>query len=145
MRRLLPALLLAALAVQPMAARAAGDEEEPSRRERTRLFLQATPRHGFNPLEITLYARLEGVPEGETRFCHAGVEWIGETRSGRVMRSTEDARCIHPKDVKRVDHSFSKDVYISRPSVYRYYVVLHMKDGSIIKSNAVDVRVISSR
>jgi hypothetical protein len=108
------------------------------------LILQASPRHGFDPLDVTLYARLEGVPDGEKRFCHAGVEWIGETPNGRVMRSTEDARCLHPPDVTRVEHSFSKALHIERPATYRYHVILHLKDGGTVRSNEVEVRVISS-
>jgi hypothetical protein len=106
--------------------------------------MQASPRHGFEPLDVTLYARLEAVPPGETRFCHAGVEWIGETRSGRVMRSTEDARCIHPENVMRVDHSFSKVLHLDVPNIYRYHLVLHLKDGAEIRSNEVEVRVIAT-
>lgn len=116
-----------------------------SEKPKAKFVLQARPRHGFQPLDVTLYARLEDVPEGEDSFCHAGLEWIGETRSGRVMRSTEDARCIHPADVKRVDHSYTKTLHVSRPAIYRYHAVLHLKDGSVLRSNVVEVRVISTR
>jgi len=129
----------------PAALSAAPKQEDPpATPERVKFQLQATPRHGFEPLDVTLYARLEGVAPGETRFCHAGVEWIGETRSGRVMRSTEDARCIHPDDLLRVDHSFSKPVHIDVPAIYRYHVVLHLKDGGEVRSNEVEVRVIAT-
>jgi hypothetical protein len=140
------ASLLALSIAGPSPARSQDSEDDPSPSSsgKPRLVLQASPRHGFQPLDVALYARLEDVPEGELRFCHAGVEWIGETRSGRVMRSTEDARCIHPEDVKRVDHSFSKEITISRPSIYRYSVILHLKGGELIRSNVVEVRVLST-
>lgn len=145
-RRIRPAVLCLALAGSFVAPGAAEQktEDPPGPPEGVKLLLQATPRHGFEPLDITLYARLEGVPRGETRFCHAGVEWIGETRSGRVMRSTEDARCIHPADLLRVDHSFSKPLHLDVPTIYRYHVVLHLKDGSVVRSNDVEVRVIAT-
>ncbi len=144
--RLVLAILLFALALgAPVALSAAPRQEDPPPPpEKVRFQLQATPRHGFEPLNVMLYARLEGVTPGETRFCHAGVEWIGETRSGRVMRSTEDARCIHPSELLRVDHSFSKPLHIDVPAIYRYHVVLHLKDGSEVRSNDVEVRVIAT-
>lgn len=122
-----------------------GKSAEPPEPDEPTLILKVSPRHGFKPLDVTLYARLDGLREGTTRFCHAGIEWLAESVHGRVMRSTEDARCIHPKELKRIDHSYTKHVHLSNTGIYRYQVILHLKDGGEILSNKVDVRVMSNR
>jgi hypothetical protein len=137
--------LAAAHSIVPSVGAGKDDPQTPPEAKKIQLVLQASPRYGFQPLDVTLYARLEGVPGDDDRFCHAGVEWIGETRGGRVMRSTEDARCIHPDELTRVEHTFSKYLHLYRPAIYRYHIVLHLKDGGEIKSNLVDVRVISNQ
>jgi hypothetical protein len=109
------------------------------------LILKVSPRHGFRPLSVTLYARLQGVAEGTDRFCHAGIEWIGQNRGNRVMRSTEDARCLHPKAETRVEHSWTKTLSLGTPGIFRYQVTLHLKSGEKIMSNTVDVRILGNR
>lgn len=93
---------------------------------------------------VTLYVRLEGVPEGTQRFCHAGIEWTGESRGERIMRSTEDARCLHPPDETRVEHSWTKELNLPDEGIFRYQVTLHLKDGGLLRSNTADVRVLSN-
>ena len=92
---------------------------------------------------MTLYARLVGIPKGDKSYCHAGVEWTGETGAGIVMRSTEDATCLHPENETRVEHSYTKFIYLDEEGVYRYKVTLHLNDGRTIQSNTADVRAIS--
>jgi hypothetical protein len=94
---------------------------------------------------VTLYARLEGVPRGDVSFCHAGVEWTGETGAGQVMRSTEDARCLHAEGETRIEHSYTKTLTIPQEGIYRYRLALHLNDGRKITSNTADVRVLASR
>lgn len=91
---------------------------------------------------VTLYGRLEGIAQGDTRFCDAGVEWTGESGNGQVMRSTEDAKCVHPDNTSRVEHSYSKVIYLGDEGVFRYQLTLHMNDGKLLRSNKVDVRTI---
>ena len=93
---------------------------------------------------MTLYARLEGVKRGDTRFCHAGVEWTGETGNGQVMRSTEDSRCIHAEGDARVEHSYTKTVDLDQEGIYRYRATLHLNDGKLLQSNTVDVRALTA-
>ncbi len=137
--------MILGLTGMPAAQEEEGKNAEPPKPDEPTLILKVSPRHGFRPLDITLYARLEGLREGNTRFCHAGIEWLAESVYGRVMRSTEDARCIHPEDLKRIDHSYTKHVQLYEPGIYRYQVILHLKDGGEIHSNKVDVRVMSNR
>jgi len=109
-----------------------------------KLTLQATPRNGFLPLNVTLYGRLEGVAREDTRFCHAGIEWTGETGAGQVMRSTEDTKCLHPPEETVIEHSYQKAIYLDREGIFRYQLILHLNDGEKIRSNTVDVRVLSN-
>lgn len=108
------------------------------------MVLQASPRYGFLPIYVTLYGRLEGVPTGDRGYCHAGVEWTGETGQGIVMRSTEDARCLHPEGETRIEHSYTKTLYLDNEGIYRYKLTLHLNNGTKLQSNTVDVRVIST-
>jgi len=61
------------------------------------------------------------------------------------MRSTEDARCLHPPEETRVEHSWTKLLYLDEEGIYRYQVALHLKDGGEIESNPVDVRVLANQ
>ncbi|MBI3450334.1 MAG: hypothetical protein HY049_15645 [Acidobacteria bacterium] len=106
--------------------------------------LQVNPRNGFLPLTVTLYGRLEGVEKADTRFCHAGVEWTGETGAGQVMRSTEDTKCLHAPTDTVIEHAYQKTIQLSNEGIYRYQLILHLNNGEKIRSNSVDVRAISN-
>jgi hypothetical protein len=118
--------------------------DSPASPDKPTLILQVAPKFGFIPFSVSLYGRLEGVPRADTRFCHAGVEWTGETGAGIVMRSTEDARCIHPEGETRIEHSYTKAIYMNTEGIYRYKLTLHLNNGDKIQSNTVDVRAINN-
>ncbi len=58
------------------------------------------------------------------------------------MRSTEDARCIHPEGEPRIEHSYTKTLVLNRSGIFRYQLILHLNDGKKVRSNTVDVRVL---
>jgi len=108
------------------------------------LTLQASSRNGFLPLSVTLYGRLEGVSRDETRFCHAGVEWTGQTGAGQVMRSTEDTKCLHAPEETTIEHAYQKTIVLTNEGIFRYQLILHLNDGGRIRSNTIDIRVMSN-
>jgi hypothetical protein len=95
-------------------------------------------------LTVTLYGRLEGVESTDTRFCHAGVEWTGETGAGQVMRSTEDTRCLHKPTDTVIEHAYQKTFVLDTEGIFRYQLILHLNGGDKIRSNTVDIRAMSS-
>src|SRR5262249_13976147 len=107
------------------------------------LSLQASTRNGFLPLSVTLYGRLEGVDRSDTHFCHAGIEWTGETGAGQVMRSTETARCLHDPNDTVIEHAYQKSFVLDREGLYRYQLILHLNGGGKVRSNTIDINAMS--
>jgi hypothetical protein len=117
---------------------------EPGTAPRPTLQLQASTRNGFLPLHVTLYGRLEGVSRDEVRFCHAGVEWVGQTGAGQVMRSTEDTKCLHPAGETTIEHAYQKSLVLENEGIFRYQLILHLNNGEKVRSNTIDIRVMSN-
>jgi len=95
-------------------------------------------------LTVTLYGRLEGVDKADSRFCHAGIEWTGETGAGQIMRSTEDTRCLHSPNDTVIEHAYQKTFVLDAEGIYRYQLTLHLNNGEKVRSNKVDIRVLSN-
>ena len=86
----------------------------------------------------------EGVARDDTRFCHAGVEWTGQTGAGRVLRSTEETTCLHPPGDTTIEHAYQKSIVLENEGIFRYQLILHLHNGEKIRSNTVDIRVMSN-
>ena len=143
-RRILSVALAAALAASTAGAAKREKETapEPSGPE---LKLSATPKHGFRPLALTLMAHLRGVAAHDDNFCHPGVEWEWVTPSGLTETSREDPRCLHPPEQGKVELTYSRQSVIDRPGIYVHRLILHLKDGTTVRSNTQEIRVLDNQ
>lgn len=143
-RRILSVALTGALAASTAGAAKREKETAPEPRG-PELKLSATPRHGFRPVVLTLMAHLRGVEEHDYNYCHPGIEWESVTPSGLTETSREDARCLHPPEQGKVELTYSRVVVIDRPGLYVHRLILHLKDGTTLRSNTQEIRVLDNQ
>ncbi len=136
--RALAAVGLCLLVTLPAAAKKDKDEEK----DGPRLKLSVSTHHGFSPVTITLTGMLDGVEVNDQQFCHVGVEWETSSPLGTVSTSKQDPRCLHPPEQTEVQFVFSKVITLRRPGNYTYRLILHRRDGDVLRSNTQAVRVL---
>jgi len=103
--------------------------------------LRVSTHHGFRPLTLTLTGTLIGVSASDPEFCHAGIEWVGDTPGGRVIVSRQDPKCLHPPEQVAVQFSYEKMITLDDPGLYNYRFLLYRRDGSRLESTSQEVRV----
>ena len=77
-------------------------------------------------------------------FCHAGVEWESTSPWGLTSSSKQDPRCLHPPEGTEIKLSYTKNVTLRRPGLYRYRLILHKRNGEILYSNTQEIRAMIS-
>jgi len=123
------------------------DRESPGHRnEPVQLVLEAVPRIGFRPLQVSLTGTLRGVAGNDENFCHVDQLWF--TRRGadtgvRERTSARRPRCQHPPEQTRVERRFYRDLRLNSAGVYVYRLELEPKDGSKLISNPVTIQVLA--
>lgn len=135
-------IMFAVFVAAASASGTAGTEPAP---DKPSVHLSASPKHGFRPFEVTLTGKLSGVDEKDAMYCHAGVEWEAHTPQDLITVSREDPRCLHPPEDVHVQTTFTKIVWLDRPGIYVYRLILQRRDGEKIFSNTQEIRVLDNR
>ncbi len=139
------AVIFLLAAVPGLPAVGAKGDPEANGRKNPKILLTASPAFGFTPLSVQLVATLNGVSSRDPNFCHAGVTWIRidpGTAPESGTRVREDPKCVHGEEELSVATTFSKTFELDLPGTYLYRIIVEGKDGTQVKSNFVNVRVL---
>jgi hypothetical protein len=108
------------------------------------LQIHASRYYALAPASVTVYGRLHGVNEEDSRYCHAGEHWIASRVDASGPLSTvskHDPRCVHGVSAARADRRFAKDYYFRQPGSYTCRLVVSTNDGRIVQSNLITITV----